>query len=90
MLTCAGAAVPIEAPQPSPEERIAKIALAAGAQYGLALAGGYALQAHGVGSPSGEVGLFSPRAITDMSAGSPRGAVYLPASARPASTALHS
>ena len=41
-------------------ERIAKIALAAGARYGLALAGGYAVQAHGIGNrPSGDVDLFT-------------------------------
>lgn len=41
-------------------ERIAKIALAAGGRYGLALAGGYAVQAHGMGSrPSGDVDLFT-------------------------------
>jgi hypothetical protein len=31
-------------------ERIARIALAAGAQYGLALTGGYAVAAHGMGN----------------------------------------
>jgi Nucleotidyl transferase AbiEii toxin, Type IV TA system len=42
------------------QERIAKIALAAGARYGLALAGGYAVRAHGIGSrPSGDVDLFT-------------------------------
>ncbi|WP_239334460.1 nucleotidyl transferase AbiEii/AbiGii toxin family protein [Frankia sp. CiP3] len=41
-------------------EKIAKIALAAGARYGLALAGGYAVQAHGIGArPSGDVDLFT-------------------------------
>ena len=41
-------------------ERIARIALAAGAQYGLALAGGYAVAAHGMGNrPSGDVDLFT-------------------------------
>jgi len=41
-------------------ERIAKIALAAGARYGLALAGGYAVQAYGIGRrPSGDVDLFT-------------------------------
>jgi hypothetical protein len=41
-------------------ERIAKIALAAGARYGLALAGGYAVSAHGIGDrPSGDVDLFA-------------------------------
>jgi len=41
-------------------ERIAKIALAAGARYGLALAAGYAVQAHGIGNrPSGDVDLFT-------------------------------
>lgn len=41
-------------------ERIAKIALAAGARYGLALAGGYAVSAHGMGTrPSGDVDLFT-------------------------------
>ena len=40
--------------------RIAKIALAAGARYGLALAGGYAVSAHGIGNrPSGDVDLFT-------------------------------
>ncbi len=41
-------------------ERIARIALAAGARYGLALAGGYAVSAHGIGNrPSGDVDLFT-------------------------------
>jgi hypothetical protein len=41
-------------------ERIAKIALTAGAQYGLALAGGYAVQMHGIGNRlSGDVDLFT-------------------------------
>jgi hypothetical protein len=41
-------------------ERIAKTALAAGARYGLALAGGYAVSAHGMGNrPSGDVDLFT-------------------------------
>jgi hypothetical protein len=41
-------------------ERIAKIALGAGARYGLALAGGYAVSAHGMGNrPSGDVDLFT-------------------------------
>jgi hypothetical protein len=41
-------------------ERIARIALAAGARYGLALAGGYAVSAHGMGNrPSGDVDLFT-------------------------------
>jgi hypothetical protein len=41
-------------------ERIARIALAAGASYGLALAGGYAVAAHGMGNrPSGDVDLFT-------------------------------
>jgi hypothetical protein len=41
-------------------EKIAKIALAAGARYGLALAGGYAVSAHGIGArPSGDVDLFT-------------------------------
>jgi hypothetical protein len=41
-------------------ERIAKVALAAGARYGLALAGGYAVSAHGMGArPSGDVDLFT-------------------------------
>jgi hypothetical protein len=41
-------------------ERIAKTALAAGARYGLALAGGYAVSAHGMGDrPSGDVDLFT-------------------------------
>jgi hypothetical protein len=41
-------------------EKIAKVALAAGARYGLALAGGYAVQAHGMGArPSGDVDLFT-------------------------------
>lgn len=41
-------------------ERIARVALAAGARYGLALAGGYAVQAHGMGTrPSGDVDLFT-------------------------------
>lgn len=33
-------------------EQIARIALAAGARYGLALAGGYAVAAHGMGTDS--------------------------------------
>ena len=38
-------------------ERIARIALAAGARYGLALAGGYAVAAHGMGNrPTGPLG----------------------------------
>ena len=41
-------------------ERIARIALAAGARFGLALAGGYAVSAHGMGNrPSGDVDLFT-------------------------------
>jgi hypothetical protein len=41
-------------------DRIARIALAAGARYELALAGGYAVRAHGIGSrPSGDVNLFT-------------------------------
>lgn len=41
-------------------ERIARIALGAGARYGLALAGGYAVSAHGIGNrPSGDVDLFT-------------------------------
>jgi Nucleotidyl transferase AbiEii toxin, Type IV TA system len=41
-------------------ERIARIALSAGARYGLALAGGYAVSAHGIGDrPSGDVDLFT-------------------------------
>jgi hypothetical protein len=41
-------------------ERIARIALVAGARYGLALAGGYAVAAHGMGNrPSGDVDLFT-------------------------------
>jgi len=41
-------------------KQIARIALAAGAQYGLALAGGYAVSAHGMGNrPSGDVDLFT-------------------------------
>jgi hypothetical protein len=41
-------------------ERIARIALTAGARYGLALAGGYAVSAHGMGNrPSGDVDLFT-------------------------------
>jgi hypothetical protein len=40
--------------------RIARIARAAGARYGLALAGGYAVSAHGIGNrPSGDVDLFT-------------------------------
>jgi hypothetical protein len=38
---------------------IARIALSVGGQYGLALAGGYAVEAHGMGTrPSGDVDLF--------------------------------
>lgn len=41
-------------------ERIAKVALAAGSRFGLALAGGYAVAAHGIGNrPSGDVDLFT-------------------------------
>jgi hypothetical protein len=41
-------------------EKIAKVALAAGARYGLALAGGYAVSAHGIGArPGGDVDLFT-------------------------------
>ena len=41
-------------------ERIARIALAAGARYGLARADGYAFAAHRMGNrPSGEVDLFT-------------------------------
>jgi hypothetical protein len=41
-------------------EQIARIALAAGARHGLALAGGYAVSAHGMGNrPSGDVDLFT-------------------------------
>jgi hypothetical protein len=41
-------------------ERIARVALAAGARFGLALAGGYAVAAHGIGDrPSGDVDLFT-------------------------------
>jgi hypothetical protein len=40
--------------------RIAQIALAAGSRYGFALAGGYAVSAHGMGDrPSGDVDLFT-------------------------------
>jgi hypothetical protein len=40
--------------------RIAQIALAAGSGYGFALAGGYAVSAHGMGDrPSGDVDLFT-------------------------------
>ncbi len=38
---------------------IARIALSAGGRYGLALAGGYAVEDHGMGTwPSGDVDLF--------------------------------
>jgi hypothetical protein len=41
-------------------ERIAEIALAAGGRFGFALAGGYAVSAHGMGDrPSGDVDLFT-------------------------------
>jgi hypothetical protein len=41
-------------------EQIARTALAAGARYRLALAGGYAVSAHGMGNrPSGYVDLFT-------------------------------
>ena len=41
-------------------EQIARIALAAGGRYGLALAGGYAVSAHRMGNrPSGDVDLFT-------------------------------
>jgi hypothetical protein len=41
-------------------EQIARIALAAGSRFGLALAGGYAVAAHGMGNrPSGDVDLFT-------------------------------
>lgn len=46
-------------------ERIARIALAAGAPYGLALASGYAVSAHGMGNrPSGDVDLFTSWELT--------------------------
>lgn len=46
--------------------RIAKIALSAAGKYSLALAGGYAIQAHGIGSrPSGDVDLFTNWARRD-------------------------
>jgi hypothetical protein len=39
--------------------KIAQIALAAAGKFSLALVGGYAIQAHGIGSrPSGDVDLF--------------------------------
>jgi hypothetical protein len=39
--------------------RIAQLALAAAGRFSLALAGGYAIQVHGIGSrPSGDVDLF--------------------------------
>lgn len=39
--------------------RIAEIALSVGGRFSLALAGGYAIEAHGIGSrPSGDVDLF--------------------------------
>jgi len=42
------------------EPRHERIALAAGGRFGLALAGGYAVSAHGMGSrPSGDVDLFT-------------------------------
>ncbi len=48
------------------EPRHERIALAAGARYGLALAGGYAVRAHGIGSrPSGDVDLFTTRQHRD-------------------------
>ncbi|WP_306216103.1 nucleotidyl transferase AbiEii/AbiGii toxin family protein [Actinoplanes sp. RD1] len=41
-------------------ERIARIALDAGGRYGFALAGGYAVSAHGIGDrPSGDVDIFT-------------------------------
>src|SRR5918997_1584556 len=41
-------------------QRIAEIALAAGGPYGFALAGGYAVRAHGMGNrPSADVDLFT-------------------------------
>lgn len=44
----------------SRHERIARVALAAGARSGLALAGGYAVSTHGMGNrPSGDVDLFT-------------------------------
>ncbi len=46
--------------------RIARVALAAAGKFSLALAGGYAIQAHGIGSrPSGDVDLFLNWACRD-------------------------
>jgi hypothetical protein len=41
-------------------ERIARVALEAGARYGLALAGGYAVSAHGMGNGRVEMSTCSP------------------------------
>jgi hypothetical protein len=46
--------------QPSSEGRGSRDSRSAGARYGLALAGGYAVSAHGMGNrPSGDVDLFT-------------------------------
>lgn len=47
-------------------ERIAKIALAAGARYGLALAGGYAVRAHGIAVGQAATWTCSPRGSIAM------------------------
>jgi hypothetical protein len=48
-------------------ERIAKIALAAGARYGLALAGGYAVSAHGIGNRRAATSIYSQAGSTATS-----------------------
>ncbi len=48
-------------------ERLARVALGAGSHPGLALAGGYAVQAHGfLTRPSEDVDLFTPAERTDF------------------------
>lgn len=46
--------------------KIARVALAAAGKFSLALAGGYVIQAHGIGSrPSGDVDMFVNWACRD-------------------------
>jgi hypothetical protein len=48
-------------------ERIARIALGAGARYGLALAGGYAVSAHGIGTGPAVMSTSLPAGSTEAS-----------------------
>lgn len=59
-------------------ERIAKIALAAGARYGLALAGGYAISAHGMATAPAETSTCSPAGSTATSSPNWRPPSYPP------------